>query len=371
MLGLSYNILRIAKIPIRVHWTFGFFFLWIAYVGHQAGMTQAGVIRLCFFALVLFVCVVLHELGHAITARRYGIQTKDIIISPIGGVARLLQMPENPRHELIIAIAGPAVNFFIALVLGIILILFTEQGVMPIGDPQLLFDYASNFLPALFILNLVLIVFNLIPAFPMDGGRIFRALLSMRYGKKTATRWASILGQMIALGFFSWGVYGGDYILSVIGLFVFFSAAAEFRLVQAEVLLQNQSVNDILRADFTAVYMEEPMSRVFDLRKRGEETDFMVIDQWGNVQGVLHDEFIENALSNQDYDTPVRNYMSPRYEPVTGSWRLKEVLDLFQQKGYSIIPVYSTEKMVGVVDRQALNSYIRANTGIWQNWTFK
>jgi Zn-dependent protease len=371
MLGLSYQILQIARIPVKVHWTFGFFFLWIAYVGYQAGMTPSGIVRLCVFALVLFACVVLHELGHALTAKKYGVHTKDIIISPIGGVARLLQMPQNPRHELIIAIAGPAVNFLIALILGTILTIFTDQGIMPIGDPQRIFDYPSNFLPALFVLNSILIIFNLIPAFPMDGGRILRALLSMRFGRKAATRWASILGQILALVFFSWGIYGGDYILSVIGLFVFFSAAAEYQQVQADLLLQNQSVNEVLRSDYTAVFIDEPMSHIFDLVKRGEEKDFIVVDQWGNVQGVLHDEWIDEALQQNDHTAPVRNYLSPRYEPVTQTSRLKDVFQLFQQKGYSIIPVYSTEKMVGVVDRQKLNSYLRDNTSIWQNWTSK
>lgn len=371
MLGLSYNISRIAGIPIKVHWTFGFFFIWIAYIGNKAGMTNTGIFRLCLFALVLFVCVVLHELGHALTARRYGVKTKDIIISPIGGVARLLQMPEKPKHELIIAIAGPAVNFVIAIILGTGLLLFTSQGLLPIGDPQRVFDYGPNFLPTLFVLNIILIIFNLIPAFPMDGGRIFRALLSMRLGKKTATRWASILGQIIAIAFFALGLYRSDFILSLIGVFVFLSAAAEYRMVQADFLLQNQLVANVLRSKFTAVFVDEPMSHVIELRNKGEEKDFVVVDEWGAIQGVLHDEFIAEAEKNQDYAGRVRAYTSPSFEPISQSWRLDEVLHLFQQKGYSIIPVYSTDRMVGVIDRDALNNYIRANTGIWQNWNFK
>lgn len=368
MLGLSYHILRIANIPVKVHWTFGFFFLWIAYIGNRSGMTTAGIARLCLFALVLFVCVVLHELGHALTARRFGVQTKDIIISPIGGVARLMQMPDKPKQELLIAIAGPAVNFLIAVVLGILLTFFTRQGVMPVGDPQRVFDYGPNFFPTLFILNAVLIIFNLIPAFPMDGGRIFRALLSLKWGRKKATRWASIVGQIIAVLFFIWGIERGDYILSLIGIFVFISAAAEYQMVLADHILQTQSVNDILRADFTAIYIDEPMSHAISLHDQGDEKDFIVVDQWGRMQGVLQEDVITEAKQKHDEHRLVRDYLSPSYESISQSWLLKDVWHLFQQKNYSIIPVYSTEKMVGVVDRESLNHYIRTNTGLWKNW---
>ncbi|MCB0685444.1 MAG: site-2 protease family protein [Saprospiraceae bacterium] len=371
MLGLSYHILRVAKIPIKVHWTFGFFFLWIAYIGNKSGMTTIGIARLCLFALVLFFCVVLHELGHALTARKYGVQTKDIIISPIGGVARLMQMPDKPKQELIIAIAGPAVNFIIAVVLGAILVTFTRQGLMPIGDPQRVFDYGPNFFPTLFLLNAALIVFNLIPAFPMDGGRIFRALLAMKLGRKTATRWASILGQSIAVLFFIGGIYRGDVILSLIGVFVFISAAGEYQMVLVDDLLQTQSVDDVLRSNFTAISIDEPISHAIDLYNQGQEKDFIVIDQWGNIQGVLHQEFIEEAKKKNDGESQVREYLSPSYEPISSTWRLSEVFRLFQQKGYSIIPVYSTEKMIGVVDRETLNQYLRRNSSMWRNWNFK
>jgi CBS domain-containing protein len=193
----------------------------------------------------------------------------------------------------------------------------------------------------------------------------------MRWGKKIATRWASILGQIIAISFFALGIYRGDYILSLIGVFVFLSAATEYRMVQADFLLQNQKVDDVLRSDFTAVFIDEPMSHVIHLRNKGVEKDFIVVDEWGQIQGVLHNEFIVEAEENNDFGGLVREYLSPTFEPISQSWRLDEVLELFQQKGYSIIPVYNTGRMVGVVDRDALNTYIRTNTSIWQNWSFK
>ncbi len=369
MFGNAFHITKVAGIPLKVHWTFGLFFIWIAYVGSKAGLETMGIFRLCLFALVLFVCVVLHELGHALTARRYGITTKDIIISPIGGIARLQRIPENPKQELLVAIAGPAVNLAIAIVLGTVLTLFTSQGVMPVGDPEKIFNISSNFLPALFLLNCVLIVFNLIPAFPMDGGRILRSFLSMKWGRQKATKWAASIGQVIAVAFAIFGIYHGDYILVFIGLFVFFSAASEYRMIKAELLLQSGSVIDVLRPNFTAVHLFDTMQHVIDLRKRGDEHDFIVVDHWGNIQGVLHEEFILDAQKEGKLDSPVSHYISPRYESISQNLQLKDVLNLFQQNGYSIIPVYHMEKMVGVVDRHALNQYIRSNTNIWQNWT--
>ncbi|NND07189.1 MAG: site-2 protease family protein [Saprospiraceae bacterium] len=368
MFSSAYKIAEVWNIPIRVHWTFGFFFLWIAYLGNRAGMDLSGTIMLCVFAIALFFCVVLHELGHAMMARRYQVKTKDIIISPIGGLARLMRMPNKPRHELLIAIAGPAVNFVIALVIGLGLLLFTSKGLLPTGDPSRIFNDLSNFLPALFGLNLLLIVFNLIPAFPMDGGRIFRALLSMRWSRIRATQIATVLGQAIALAFVMWGFYRGDFILAFIGIFVFFSAANEFKMVKADKLLTDTRASDVLRRDFTRIYIDEKMSRVIDLVEKGEEKDFVVLNEWHNVVGVLHEEFILAAKQANAGDAYVEDYLSDRFEEVPDHLDLKVLFHLFQHRGYSIIPVMEIGRMIGVIDRTTLNTYISDRTKLWSNW---
>ncbi len=370
MLGRAFHIVTIADIPIRVHWTFGFFFLWIAYVGRQTGMDMTGVLWFSLFAIVLFVCVVMHEYGHALTARRFGVKTKDIIISPIGGIARLLTMPKKPSEELKIAIAGPLVNLLIALVLGIGLYFLSPRGIFPaVGDPAKVFNDPANFLPMLLVLNMALIVFNLIPAFPMDGGRILRALLSMRWSRTTATRIASLLGQLLAGAFLVIGVWRGDFVLAFIGVFVFFSAANEFRMVQAEALMSDNRVSDVYRSKFTPLYLSDRMGKVIALLETGQERDFLVIDDWGGIQGVMHEEFIREAAKNNDHQASVQQYISPQFEYVDSSLSLKQLYKLFQKKGYSIIPVHQIGQMIGVVDRQALNNYLRRNTGLWKNWT--
>jgi predicted transcriptional regulator len=179
------------------------------------------------------------------------------------------------------------------------------------------------------------------------------------------------MGQLLAFIFVGYGLYQGDYILVFIGIFVFMSAASEYRMVVAEVLLQTGMASDILRSNFTPLYQDDQMQYAIDLHARGTEKDFVVIDQWGKVQGVLHGEFIESAREKSDTTSLVKEYMSPSYEHISQSLILKDVLQLFQKKGYSIVPVVNTEKMIGVVDRQGLNTYLTANTSIWQNWTLK
>jgi len=118
MLGYSFSIASIKGIPVKVHWTFILLFIWVGYIGFTAGMNSTGIFRFCLFTIILFVCIILHEYGHALTAQRFGVMTKDIIISPIGGIARLMKIPEKPRHEFLIAIAGPAVNLIISVIIG-------------------------------------------------------------------------------------------------------------------------------------------------------------------------------------------------------------------------------------------------------------
>ncbi|MBK7345234.1 MAG: site-2 protease family protein [Saprospiraceae bacterium] len=158
-------------IPVRIHWSFGLLLLWVWYTGVRFGMDWPAIGVLALLMLSLFACVVLHEFGHALTAKRYGIDTRDIILSPIGGVARLNKIPEKPIQEFLVALAGPAVNVIIALILGIIAWIALPQGIEIQGESETAVFWIGNFVPLLFWMNLYLVLFNMIPAFPMDGGR--------------------------------------------------------------------------------------------------------------------------------------------------------------------------------------------------------
>lgn len=198
----SLSLGKIAGIHVYIHWTFPIILLWIIFSNLSRGFTTEQITWSVIFILALFVCVTLHEFGHALAARRYRIHTKDITLYPIGGVARLEKMPEKPMQELIVALAGPAVNFVIV----ILLFIFLSLTKLPTDFSIITHVTADNFLLSLAIVNGWLAVFNLIPAFPMDGGRVLRALLSLRLNRVTATKIAATVGTGYCSNFCFYGI---------------------------------------------------------------------------------------------------------------------------------------------------------------------
>jgi stage IV sporulation protein FB len=223
----SLRVLRVAGIDVRMHFTFLLFLAWIGYAHYQEGGAPAAV-QGVFFISLLFGCVLLHEFGHAIAARAFGIHTPDITLLPIGGVARLERMPDKPWQELVVAAAGPAVNVVIALVLllglGISGSLFDLEQMLHHPQVSVAVKLAS--------FNIVMMLFNLLPAFPMDGGRVLRALLAMVTNYVRATQVATRLGQVMALGLGAWGLFSNNPLLIFIAFFVYLGAAQEAALVQ-------------------------------------------------------------------------------------------------------------------------------------------
>jgi Zn-dependent protease len=222
----SWKLGRIAAIDVYVHFTFFLLLGWEALRDYQAHGDTAETISGLVFILILFGIVVLHELGHALAARSYGIRTRDIMLLPIGGVARLERMPRDPGQELVVALAGPAVNVVLAVVIYLVLAL--GRGLSPFGEAL---QVGGGFLDRLFWVNVSLAIFNLLPAFPMDGGRVLRAALALRLDYARATQVAATIGQGVAILF---GVLGFAYdpLLIFIALFVWFGAAQEANQVQ-------------------------------------------------------------------------------------------------------------------------------------------
>jgi Zn-dependent protease len=223
----AWQIGRVAGIVVQMHWTFLLLIGWVVLMHTRAGGGVGDALRGVALTLAVFVCVVLHEFGHALTARRFGIGTRDITLLPIGGLARLARMPDDPRQELAVAAAGPAVN--VVLAAGIAGVLVVTGRYAPVTEVTLV---GSRFLDQLLMINVVLVVFNLLPAFPMDGGRVLRALLALRLPYLQATRWAAYTGQTIAVALGFTGVTLRSPFLVVIALFVFSGARAEARIVE-------------------------------------------------------------------------------------------------------------------------------------------
>src|SRR5829696_5996180 len=235
----SFPVAVIAGTVVRIHITFLLFLIWIAGTQWQLG-GQAAALDSVLFIVLLFACVLAHEFGHIIAARRYGIRTPDVTLWPIGGVASLERIPDKPREELVVALAGPAVNVVIAAVLVVVLGSGFDGAVMTeMENPR------AGMLARLAAANIFLVVFNLIPAFPMDGGRVLRALLAMRRSHADATRIAARIGQGAAFVFALLGLFVNPMLI-VIGLFVYLAATAESQHVAFRDGTQGLSVRDAM-----------------------------------------------------------------------------------------------------------------------------
>jgi len=271
----SLRIAKIFNIPVEVHWSFLFLFVYVIYLSFKENWGVWGAASASLFVLILFLCVVLHEFGHALMARRFDVQTRDITLYPIGGVARLERLPRKPVQEFWVAIAGPLVNVAIALVLLPVLLLLGNDTLSDIfyslynqSDSDN-FSFPSN-LPVyayvalgLIGLNLTLALFNLIPAFPMDGGRVLRAVLSHFLGHLKATRIAAIVGQLIAIYFVYNGIMGDGSVTQIfIGVFVFLAAGSEARAANMENSLHELKVKDWMKKDFIHFESTQQLSEI-------------------------------------------------------------------------------------------------------------
>lgn len=353
------NIGKIAGIPVRLHWTFGLIFLLVIYVGQKSGFSLNGFFVFGALVLTNFGCVLLHELGHALAARRYGVNTHDIILTPIGGIARLEDIPRKPLHEFVVAIAGPLVNVAIALLLAIGLWCFRAEPFGFMGEEDTIFNYWENFVPILCFMNVTLPIFNMIPAFPMDGGRVLRALLSVRLKRPLATKIAARLGQMMAIGFLTLGIWQEQYSLILIGLFVFWSAEGELRAVRTEDALATTKIGDVCRRNFTVFHEEDGMSVVFNEFRKEIERNFLVFNASRDVMGVLYDSHITDAMDKKMWDACAGDQSITHFDRLQKDDVMKTAHDKMAQHGYAIMPVYDENyNLYGVLDLTSMNDFM-------------
>ncbi len=355
----SIQIAKLFNIPVLVHWSFGLLAFFVLWEGFSNDLSWEGTLWLGVFVLALFLCVVMHEFGHALTARRYGVGTRDIILLPIGGVARLDRLPEKPIHEFLVAIAGPAVNIAIVLALSP-LFLFSVVSFNVTSNAGGI--NAQNFIPLLVLLNVMLAIFNLIPAFPMDGGRILRALLSMRLGRVRATKIAAVIGQLFALAFVVSSIlWVKSPMLALIGVFVFLNAWGEARSVKMNSLLDDTKLSDIMKTRFTRLHPHDTMHTAIRIMEMGAEQNFIITNEAAQSIGILHNEFIKEAMSQRDGNAPVAVYMSKHYEPLQAQDSVRFAAMRIQTNGYSIVPVEKDGQLVGVLDMKMIQEFLKEN----------
>jgi Zn-dependent protease/predicted transcriptional regulator len=340
---------RFFGIEVHVHATFLLIIAFVAWSHWAQG--PARVVDGILFVLAIFACVVAHEYGHALTARRFGIRTRDITLYPIGGVARLERMPDKPIQELWVALAGPAVNVVIALVLFLWLQL--SGALQPFND---LTVTAGPFLERLLAANLFLVVFNLIPAFPMDGGRVLRALLAMRLEYTKATGVAAAVGQGLALFLGFVGIFGNPMLL-FIALFVWIGAAQEASMTQMKHALAGIPVSRAMLTDFRVLAPTDSLGRAVELILHGSQQDFPVVTE-GAVTGILTRADLLKALAQQSPTTAVSAVMQREFPQVEPAEMLETLFARLQDCQCHTVPVTRHGALVGLVTSDNIGEFL-------------
>ncbi len=344
----SFVIGKVAGIEISIHWTF---FILLAILVIPSGSGGSAYWNLAFI-LTIFLCVVLHELGHAMAARHFGIMTKDITLLPIGGVARLERIPEKPNQELVVAIAGPLVNVLIATLLFV--------SIHPVINTQtattLSSINASNFLTSLYLVNISLVVFNLIPAFPMDGGRVFRALLAFRMDRVKATRIASFVGQSIAVLFAIVGIMANPVLL-FIAWFVFIGARQEWQMVSTKSFLAGHVMEEVKMKQFVTFQGDETLADVMKVLLEGPYHNFVILDG-DKLAGTLGRAEIIKALAIHDPTVSLRSIMNTSFETADENTPLEELYDQILKSSNKFIPVIRDGRVSGVIDLENMLEFI-------------
>ncbi|HMQ06275.1 MAG TPA: site-2 protease family protein [Saprospiraceae bacterium] len=348
------------KIPVKVHWSFGFLVLFVFYIGFLNKLTWNETGAFALYVLVLFICVILHEYGHALTARRFGVETKDIILSPIGGIARLENIPEEPAKEMLIALAGPAVNIALAIILSLTSVLILGQSVLPSSSELSLLVIPREFLSFVIVMNIALFIFNLVPAFPMDGGRVLRSVLAMKWGRYKATKIAHWIGKSIAIIFIMYGIYHGYLMLSLIGLFIYVSAGSESRNMMMNQILRDLKAGDFMRTHFTILKLEDPVVDAVQSIKGGNEKHFIVTNDQGDIQGFLPEDVLHHIHQEDNLaDRFVNDYCNHKMVTSNPQSSLYEAWLLMVKNGVPIVAILEEDQVVGVIDKKLIHQTIQ------------
>jgi Zn-dependent protease/CBS domain-containing protein len=348
----SFSLGKIAGTEVRVHFTF---LLLVAWYGIAAGLRagQSAALEAILFILAVFACVLAHEFGHVLIARRYGIDTRDITLLPIGGVANIERMPDRPGQEFVIAIAGPAVNVVIAIALIILFGLsFTPERIADIEQGRL------DFVTRLASVNIALVLFNLLPAFPMDGGRVLRALLAMRLGRLRATRIAAMIGQIVAFGLGFIGLFGSP-LLIFIAVFIFIAATGERQLVEIGEATRNVSMLDATITSLETLDTQATVEKAVRALLATTQTEFPVVDGAGRLRGVLTRDGIIRALSVTGPNTPVIDVMEKNIPVVSQRAPLSQAIEKLQLGNTKVIGVINdAERIVGILTMENLAEFM-------------
>lgn len=335
----SYRFATIFGTQVRIHVTFVLLVAWYAFTAWQTGGSEAALASAVLLILV-FACVLLHEFGHILMARRFGIRTPQVLLSPIGGIAQLERMPEEPRQELLVALAGPAVTAALILLLGAALALTHSGGNLLEFDPA-----HEQLVPALFRINVALLVFNLLPAFPMDGGRVLRALLVTRKGMVRGTRIAARIGQVFAMGIGLLGLFGNP-MLMIIAAFIYLAAEAEAAAVETRAAGEGVTAHAMMITDLRTLPVYATLQQAVQLLLAGEQREFPIVDNDGRLEGLLTRDHLVRGLSELGPGATVGTVMARDVEAVTATVPFEQALAQLRRSGLPALPVVDQARTV-------------------------
>lgn len=353
----SLKIGTFAGIGVYLHWTFALLISWIFMMHLASGKTAWEAIGGVGFILALFLCVVLHEFGHALTARRYGVKTRDITLLPIGGVARLESIPEKPMQEFWVAVAGPAVNVVIAAILFVILLV--ADGSSEVAGMRW---FQGGFLAQLMWVNLFIVAFNLLPAFPMDGGRVLRSLLAMRMGRRRATVIAANIGQMMAILFGIVGFFLNPFLI-FIAIVVYLGAQAEAGHVEMQSALEGLRVRDAMMTRFRTLSAADTLGKAVEELLAGSQHDFPVLDD-GTLVGVLRRDDLIKALSDGRREARVAEVMSRDCGQVNETDILTPTLETMTRNQCTTATVMGDGRIVGLLTMENIGELVMVNSSM-------
>ena len=320
--------------------------IWIVFTNAQKGLDVQHIAWALLFTGLIFVCVLLHELGHAFTAMRFGIRTRSIILLPIGGLAEIEQIPESPKKELWITLMGPAVNLLIAM----ILFPFAVSSMPNTSSLQeLTVVSADNLLYNLFVANVVMVVFNLVPAFPMDGGRILRATLAYFQGWQRATRIAVIIASLFSFVFIAAGIVTLNFMLSVIGVFIWLASRSELAYSKNKSVLTRFKVKDVVITDYQLLFPMDAVQKAADLLLSTQSRSFVVM-RTGSVAGVVTQNEIIRALTSKGPDASISEFMNINFSTVDEQESLEVAYQLLTGSHQSVLLVTSGGSFMGLLD---------------------
>jgi Zn-dependent protease len=356
----SWRIGTLVGIPLRVHASFWLLLAWIVLThvldGHGPAEVAAGLV----LVVSIFACVVLHELGHALVARRFGVRTRDITLLPIGGVARLERMPEKPIQELLVALAGPVVSLAIAG--GLFAALAVLDGPTGLEGLQIV---GGPFLTKLAWINLVIAGFNLLPAFPLDGGRVLRAALSLRMDRGRATELAARIGQSIAVLLGIWGLFFNPF-LAIIAAFIWIGAKSEASLVQVKSGLSGMPVSQAMITDLRGLSPNDSLARAVELTLAGFQQEFPVMNG-AELVGILTHAQVLAGLAEGGASTAVRTVMSKQVETTHPDELLELAFERLQAAGGQALVVVREGQVVGLITLRNIGEMLAMDQALRQS----